>query len=174
MATVHMPGAEPGSDRAHLTQLRTIIGDARVVALGEPALGMHEPLAFRNRLFEYLVEELGFTAIAVESALPESRLLADYVAGGPGKEADMLAGTRTWWHEPLEKNLQLVRWMRARNTKSGRKLPVRFFGIDLSYTGPWGSRPTPMALQSALDYLARVGVMRQGNLPRLPRMTRWS
>lgn len=153
---VPMQGAEPGSDRAHLAQLRAIIGDARVVALGEPALGMHEPLAFRNRLFEYLVEELGLTAIAVESAFPESRRLADYIAGGPGTAEEILTETRTWWHEPLEENVQLVRWMRAYNTDPSRKHPVRLYAIDLSYTGPWGSRPTPLALKAALKYLDRV------------------
>jgi erythromycin esterase len=153
---VSMQGAEPGSDRAHLAQLRAIIGNARVLALGEPALGMHEPLAFRNRLFEYLVEELGFTAIAVESAFPESRPLADYVAGGPGTAEAILTETRTWWHELLEENLQLVRWMRAHNADSNCKHPVRLYAIDLSYTGPWGSRPTPLALEAALGYLDRV------------------
>ncbi|MCW5556584.1 MAG: erythromycin esterase family protein [Verrucomicrobiae bacterium] len=147
---------EPGTDRADLAPLRTIIGNARVVALGQPALGVHEPLSFRNRLLEYLVEELGFTAIAVESAFPESRRLADYVAGGPGTAEEILTETRTWWHEPLEENLQLVRWLRAHNTDPSRKHPVRFYAIDLSYTGPWGSRPTPAALDSALAYLGRV------------------
>ena len=156
MQIVPMQGAEPGSDRAHLAQLRAIIGDARVVALGEPALGMHEPGTFRNRLFEDLVGELGFTAIAVESAFPESRRLVDYVAGGPGTAEEMLTGTRTWWHEPLEENLQLVRWMRAHNADSSGKHPVRLYAIDLSYTGPWGSRPTPLALEAALGYLDRV------------------
>ena len=78
-ATAHvvpMRGVEPRGDRADLAPLRAIVGDARVVAVGEPAHGVHEPLAFRNHLLEYLVEELRFTAIAVESAFPESRPLA--------------------------------------------------------------------------------------------------
>jgi len=147
---------EPGTDRTDLAPLRTIIGNARVVALGQPALGVHESLAFRNRLLEYLVEELGFTAIAVESAFPESRRLSDYVLGGPGTAEEVLTETRTWWHEPLEENLQLVRWLRAHNADPSRNHPVRFYAIDLSYTGPWGSRPTPAALHSALAYLGRV------------------
>ena len=60
------------------------IGGARVVALGEPVHGAHEPLAVRNCLFRYLVEEQGFTAIALESGLNESRRLHDYAAGGSG------------------------------------------------------------------------------------------
>src|SRR5262245_899870 len=42
------------SGTADLRRLKPIIGSARVVALGEPAHGAHEPLAFRNRLFRYL------------------------------------------------------------------------------------------------------------------------
>lgn len=30
-----------------------LVGSARIVALGEPAHGAHEPLAFRNQLFAY-------------------------------------------------------------------------------------------------------------------------
>ncbi len=115
-----------------------------------------QALAFRNRLFEHLVEEFGFTAIAVESAFPESRRLADYIAGGPGSAEGVVGEARTWWHEPLEENLQLVRWMRAYNERPGKKRPVRFYAVDLSYTGPWGSRPTPAALEMALAYLGRV------------------
>src|SRR3546814_14713324 len=33
------------------------LGEVRVVALGEPVHGAHEPLALRNCLFRYLVEE---------------------------------------------------------------------------------------------------------------------
>jgi erythromycin esterase len=153
---VHMPGAEPGNDRVQLAQIGALLGDARVVVLGEAALGMHEPLALRNRLFEYLVENLGFTALAVESSFPESRPLANHIAGGPGNAENLLAGTRTWWHEPLEENLQLVHWMRAHNSDSRRRGLVRFYGIDLSYTGPWGSRPTPLAVEAPLGYLAGV------------------
>ena len=161
MAThvVSVENTESGLDRVNLDQLGAIIGDARVVTLGHPALGMHEPLAFRNRLFEYLVEEKGFTAIAVESAFPESKPLTTYVEGGPGTAEDALTNTRTWWHEPLDENLRLVRWMRSYNTNPNCRHPVRFYAIDLSYTGPWGSRPTTLALEAALGYLDKVDSM---------------
>jgi erythromycin esterase len=153
---VRIRGMEPGADRADLAPLRAIIGDARVVALGEPALGVHEPLAFRNHLLEYLVTELGFTAIAVEAAFADSRRLADYVGGGPGTVEAIVGENRTWWHDLLEENVQLVRWLRAYNMGRGRRRPVRFYAIDLSYTGPWGSRPTAAPLEVALRYLDRV------------------
>src|SRR5215831_6869716 len=70
---VRLNTVEVGPDVEDLKPVAQMIGTARVVALGELAHGAHEPLAFRNRLFEYFVEHEGFTAIAIESALPESR-----------------------------------------------------------------------------------------------------
>src|SRR5262245_36291075 len=58
--------------------LRAIIGDARVVALGEPLHGFHGPLAVRNQVVQYLVKELGFTAVALETGLSPSKRLHDY------------------------------------------------------------------------------------------------
>lgn len=58
-----------------------IIGNARVVAFGEPIHGAHEPLAARNRLIRYLVTQQGFTAVALETALSTSKRLYDYVLG---------------------------------------------------------------------------------------------
>src|SRR5688500_15556326 len=63
---------ESGGNDSDLLPLESAIGAARVVALGEPRHGVHEPLAFRNRLFRFMVEQMGFTAIALESGFTES------------------------------------------------------------------------------------------------------
>ena len=63
-------------DLADLRAFAPVVGSSRVVALGESTHGAHEPLAFRNRLFRYLVEQHEFTAIALETGLPESRAAA--------------------------------------------------------------------------------------------------
>jgi len=144
-----------------LRPLSSIVGSARVVALGEPTHGMHEPLAFRNRLFRYLVEEMGFSAIALETALPESRRLAELVAGGPG--APPLADAPTivhrsfsWGFGNFGENLELVRWMRAYNDDPAHRRKIRLYGFDLSLGGPLGSTPTTASLDGALSYLTRV------------------
>ena len=46
--------------------------------------GAHEPLAFRNRLFRFLVERMGFTAIALESGFTESISARSFIEGGEG------------------------------------------------------------------------------------------
>ena len=122
-ATAHavpIRSVEPGTGFDDLRRLQPIIGNARIVALGEPTHGAHEPLAFRNRLFQYLVEELGFTAIAIESGLAESRRIFDFVAGGPGADGPdaarkVVRENLTWGFGSFEENEELVRWIRAYN-----------------------------------------------------------
>ena len=150
--------ADPIDD---LRALSSIVGSARVVALGEPTHGTHEPLAFRNRLFRYLVEEMGFSAIALESALPESRRLAELVAGGPGAPPladapNIVRRNFSWGFGNFGENLELVRWMRAYNDEPGHQRKIRLYGIDLSLGGPQGSSPTTASLDGALSYLAHV------------------
>jgi erythromycin esterase len=57
----------PGPPWDDLRPLGDMVGSATVVALAEAVHGGAEPLDFRNRVFQYLVEEKGFTAIAIES-----------------------------------------------------------------------------------------------------------
>src|SRR5262245_1304912 len=52
-----------------LSPVAKVVGKARVIALGEPIHGAHEPLAIRNQLIQYLVNQQDFRAIALETAL---------------------------------------------------------------------------------------------------------
>jgi len=78
-------------DRPDCGPVREMIGGARLVAFSEAMHLARETLAFRNRLFRYLVEELGFTAIAIESGLTGGQLLHDYVLGAPSDMATLKA-----------------------------------------------------------------------------------
>jgi erythromycin esterase len=133
-----------------------LIGDAHVVALGEPTHGAHEPLAIRNTLFRYAVEKLGFTAIALETGLPESKAVAAYVAGGPGNVAQIVRDNFTWGFGSFQENVELVQWMRVYNANPAHRRKIRFYGIDLSLGGPSGSTPTATAIEQALAYLDAV------------------
>lgn len=140
---------------ADLQPLRQLVGRARVLALGEPAHGTHEVLAFRNRLFRFLVEKMGFTAIALESGLAESHRVADFVGGGSGNAA-VLARSLTWGAPPLE-NVELLRWMHDYNADPTHQRKVRMYGIDMQLVGvPGDTTPSHVALDAALAYLGRV------------------
>src|SRR5277367_2752560 len=87
---------DPQARLADLGFLRALAGDARVVAIGESAHYAHEFYQLRHRLARFLVEELGFTAIAFESGFSEAWLTDEWIAGGDGDLADVQAGGLTY------------------------------------------------------------------------------
>jgi erythromycin esterase len=154
---ITLTSIEPGQGFSDLQPLKQIIGDARVVALGEGRHGIHEFLAFRNRLFEFLVEEMEFTAIAVESGYSESITVDDYVLGTSDDSTEAALNVFSFaGPNAFVENEQLIDWMREYNTRPSSKRKIRFYGIDLSggHSGGWiNSR---RALDAALVYIDRV------------------
>lgn len=143
------------------------LGTARVLALGEPVHGAHEPLALRNCLFRYLVEEHGFTAIALESGLHEARRLQDYAAGGAGDAREIARRGFTWGFWRYPENIELLEWIRAYNLDPAHIRKISVYGIDLSggdADGAWAR--ACVTLKEAVDYLARVAPARSAPLRR--------
>jgi erythromycin esterase len=144
-----------GND-SDLLSLGSAIGAAHVVAFGEPMHGAHEPLAFRNRLFRFLVERKGFTAIALESGFTESISARPFIEGGEG-DAETAARTGlSGWLSRYVENRELIQWMRDYNataSSTGHRR-IRLYGIDLTD----GARPSGpgLAINSALTFLSRA------------------
>ncbi|ODU04222.1 MAG: hypothetical protein ABS81_11215 [Pseudonocardia sp. SCN 72-86] len=61
-----------------------LVGDARVVGIGENNHHIAEFGALRLELVEFLVAELGFRIVAMESGFAEGALVDDWVRGGDG------------------------------------------------------------------------------------------
>jgi erythromycin esterase len=153
---VPLATCEAGNGFADLQALTKIIGNRPVVALGEGMHNTHEHLAFRNRLFEFLVERMGFTAIAVETGYSESVAADDYVLGRGVNRRKAATAVFSWAHTPSEESAQLIDWMRAYNARPGTRRPVRFYGMDLS-GGRNGTFPEArLAVDAALQYLTTV------------------
>ena len=81
---VPLATAEAGHGFADLAPLKQIIGDARIVSVGEATHGTREFFQLKHRLFEYLATELGFTIFAIEANWPESLAIDEYVQTGKG------------------------------------------------------------------------------------------
>jgi erythromycin esterase len=141
-----------------LQKVGHIIGDAALVALGEGTHCAAEPLEFRNRLFEYLVQEKSFTAIALESGLTESRMVHDYVLGAPGDPSAVLAQGLSWTFDRLPQNLSLIRWMRDYNSNPALARKLHFYGFDVPGSPGNGRvlRGVDTALLEALRYLDAI------------------
>ena len=164
---------EPETGNVDLKPLKTMVGDARVVALGEASHGMHAIISFRNRLFKYMAEELGFTAIVLESGLAESQQLADYIAGGPFPQ---LVANRNIGSLSSE-DKELFNWMREYNLKPEHKNKLKFYGMDMQIIGYPGDTVSRHAgIDQALTYLKGVDQVSATALasrlnPYLPRLS---
>lgn len=148
--------ATPSSPRAGDDELATVIGSARLVALGEPTHGAHEPLLMRNQLLEYLVTRHGFTAVALETGFSEARRINEFVQGGPGEAAQVVSSSLTWGFGNYAENLELVQWLRQYNEEPGRQRKISFYGIDLSGGRNADFNNSRIALDHALEYLSAV------------------
>ncbi|MCT2586215.1 erythromycin esterase family protein [Actinophytocola gossypii] len=139
----HLDPAAPIDD---LEPLGEIIGDARVVAIGEHSHFVDEFDSLRRRILRYLVERRGFTVLAFEYGFSEGFPLDAWVRG-EGTDDDLsahLAGS-----VPIGLDGPL-RWIRRHNRTAAR--PVRFAGIDIPMAG--GSLIP--ALTPVADYLRRI------------------
>ncbi|MCW6534849.1 erythromycin esterase family protein [Sphingomonas lycopersici] len=152
---VALPPCPP--DSKQWEKVGAIVGNVDLVALGEPAHGAQEPLALRNCLFRYLVEHHGFTAIALETGVSESRALDDYVAGDSGDARQLARDNFSWGFGRYAENVALLEWMRGYNADPAHTRKLHLYGIDLSggdKSGAW--RNAAVTLRASIAYLARV------------------
>ena len=129
---------------AEIEFLRDVLGDARIVALGENTHGARDFFEMKARILRFLVEQMGFNTFAIEATWPESRRLDHYVRTGDGDPERLLSGLYFWtWN--TESVLEMIEWMREHNEAGG---DVGFHGFDMTYPG--------MALHNVREYVRRV------------------
>jgi len=122
---------DPREPLDDLEPFRQMIGDARVVALGEATHGTREFFQMKHRFLRFLAERMGFTAFAIEATWPEANRLDDYVRLGQGDPAVLLSGLYFWtWN--TESVLTMIRWMRTFDEGGG---VLGFYGFDMQYPG---------------------------------------
>ncbi|WP_259316951.1 erythromycin esterase family protein [Kitasatospora xanthocidica] len=124
---------EPGGRTTDLRPLGAMIGDAKVVGLGEATHGAHEFFTMKQRVLRYLVEEKGFTAFALETSWSSGLRIDDYVQGRTGGDARQLV-KETMGKSPWERQefADLIDWMRDHNREHPQH-PVHFVGDDLDF-----------------------------------------
>ena len=123
----------PGGDYADLEALRAIVGDARIVALGEATHGTAEFFTVKHRILEFLVKEMGFTALGMEAAWAESHDVDAFVRTGAGDDEVLLSNLYFWTWNTAEVR-DMIRWMRRHNQAAGDGSLVGFHGFDMQFS----------------------------------------
>ncbi|MBG1241469.1 erythromycin esterase family protein [Nostoc sp. NZL] len=133
--------------------LMNLIGDARVVLIGEATHGTHEFYEQRAEITKRLIQEKGFTAVAVEADWPDAYRVNRYVQGASEDPtpAEALSGFQrfpTWMWRNTDM-LNFLNWLREYNDAiSENAVKVGFYGLDL-YS-------MYASIEAVLEYLDKV------------------
>jgi len=146
---VQAPGGVPP-----FAALEEVIGDARIVLIGEGSHGTHEFYAARAEITKWLIEEKGFCGVAAEADWPDAYRVNRYVRGlGSDSDPDSaLSGFErfpAWmWRNVVVRDF--VEWLHAHNARRrfGEQRQTGFYGLDL-YS-------LHRSMQEVIDYLDNV------------------
>ncbi|MFI9561562.1 erythromycin esterase family protein [Nonomuraea endophytica] len=118
-----------------LTPFGRMVGDAKVVGVGEATHSSSEFYTLNKQLFSYLATEKGFTTFAREISWATGVRLNDYVLNGKGDPGAILHAESRGPYDLFDNRelLDLITWMRGHNTTHKEK--VQFMGADLLYPG---------------------------------------
>jgi erythromycin esterase-like protein len=120
---------------ADLDPLLELVGDARIVLLGEASHGTHEFYTWRDRISRRLITEKGFGFIAVEGDWPDCYTVNRYAKGWDdgGSARDVLHAFSRWptWMWANEEVVALVEWLREHNRGLPDARKAGFYGLDV-------------------------------------------
>ncbi len=150
---IRLTTAEAGHGFTDLQPLERLVGNARIVSLGEATHGSREFFQLKHRMVEFLASQMGFTIFSIEANMPEAYRLNDYVLNGTGDPAALIRGMYFWTWD-TEEVLDMVRWMRAFN-QSG-KGRVQFTGFDMQTPNVAGENVRTFVAKYEPAYLASV------------------
>lgn len=136
-----------------LDPLLDLVGDARFVLLGEASHGTSDFYAERARLTARLIDERGFSAVAVEADWPDAHRAGRYATGASDDTSaeEALRGFRrfpTWMWRNTDV-VAFLEWLRARNAARPPDTPAAgFYGLDLYSLGA--------SMEAVIRYLESV------------------
>src|SRR5271170_5625628 len=121
---------EAGHGFTDLDPLKNVVGNARIVELGEATHGTREFFQLKHRMVEFLASQKGFTIFSIEANMPEAYRVNDFVLNGNGDPKELLKGMYFWtWN--TQEVLDMILWMRAFN--SSGKGRIEFLGFDMQF-----------------------------------------
>lgn len=146
---VDAPGGVPPAEA-----LEEIIGDARIVLIGESSHGTEEFYAARAAITKWLIEDKGFCAVAAEADWPDAYRANRYVRGlGDDTNPDQaLSGFErfpAWmWRNVVVRDF--IEWLHTHNRRQRERgeRQTGFYGLDL-YS-------LHRSMQEVIGYLATI------------------
>jgi erythromycin esterase len=145
---------DPTAALTDLEPLRGAVGDAVIVGLGGSTYGAREQFTMIHRVVRFLVEELGFRAVATEEDWDVALPLNQYVLTGDGDVDALIKESGVPWR--VREMRDAVAWIREWNVANPGDA-VQFVGV--------GVIDTRIPVYEAVsEYVARVAPDRSAEL----------
>ena len=149
---------------ASLDTLILTAADKELVLLGEASHGTHEYYLWRDKISRRLIEEHGFSFIAVEGDFASLYHLNSYVKnleGAANSAKEVLMKLHRWptWMWANEEVVALAEWLRSHNDKLPQEAKVGFYGMDVY--DEWNSKKEVLNLLEATNKTAYAYVKAQ-------------
>ncbi len=112
------------------------VNNSKFVLLGEASHGTSEFYTARVEITKKLIQEKGFTFVAVEGDWPACQAINRYVKGydlEARSAKDVLKSFDRWptWMWANEEMIDLIEWMKEYNESGQNQTKVGFYGIDI-------------------------------------------
>ena len=121
-------GPRPTLPQSELEPLRQIVGGAQFVGLGEAVHTSGGFYEMKDRIFRYLVEQMGFRAFGIESPWIRADRVEQYLQTGQGTALNAIGGIGPVFRSG--ELLTMIEWMRAWNVAHPDD-PLHFYGFDI-------------------------------------------
>jgi erythromycin esterase len=129
---ITLEGVVPGASDSDLSSFRELVGDARIVLLGDSRHDAREQWLLKRRLIEFLVREMGFSVLAIEESLPCTAPLNAFLLGERDDLETAQSQLGAWYIWDTEEFRGLMRALRAYNGSTESGPAVRVYGFDIS------------------------------------------
>ena len=136
-------------DFADLEPLRKVIGDARIVQLGEQSHGDGATFHAKARLIKFLHQKMGFDVFAIESGLYDCQKAWELLQAGTEPRQALQHGIFGIWMNSTEFK-PMVDYL-GKAAKSDR--PLEVWGVDCQLTAEASQKHLARDIQALLDKL---------------------
>jgi erythromycin esterase len=138
------------TDFSDLQTIKSLVGDARIIALGESTHGTAEFFKVKHRLLQYAITELGVRVFVLEDNQLIVERINEYVLYGTGTAENVIKGLFAVWN--TEEMLALITWLRSYNIAHPDDM-VEFVGMD--------TQNPQLAIEHLDQFLARYDTAKQ-------------
>ncbi|GAB6109473.1 erythromycin esterase family protein [Fusibacter bizertensis] len=113
-----------------LTPLKEILENKKIIGMGEATHGTADFFQMKHRMFEFLVEEMGYRIIVMEVQFGAGQAINDYILNGKGTLENCIDALMQFTVTSTE-TLEMLQWMKDFNIGKDEKDQIKFYGYDM-------------------------------------------